>query len=67
MVDRLKRYQSSDIANSFGHFYANLSQDLTNKIKPGSLNIDHYIKQIPRQVQGFVIKPTIRTEVEKNH
>ena len=47
-VDGVKKYNPSEIANEFGHFYSNLGSSLAKKIKPGKTPISEYMSKIPK-------------------
>ena len=64
MIDGLKTYNPSEIANAFGKFYSNLGKDLASKIPKGNFNVDHYINKIPRNMKSRVMKPTTVLEIE---
>ena len=42
-------YTTKDIANGFGRFYSTLGSMLAQQIVPGTMSVQDYMHQIPRQ------------------
>ena len=64
-VSGLQTYNSSEIANTFGKYYASLGNDLASTITPGKYEIKHYINLIPRINRSLVLRETSVTEIER--
>ena len=54
-VNGLQTYNSSEIANTFGKYYASLGSDLASTITPGKHEINHYINLILKIDQSLVL------------
>ena len=64
-VNGLQTYNSSEIANTFGKYYASLGNDLASTITPGKYEIKHYINLIPRIDRSLVLRETSVMEIER--
>ena len=51
MIDGLKTYNPTKIANSFGKFYSELGKNLASKIPNSSSSVHSYIDAIPRNIK----------------
>ena len=64
-VDGIKYNKPKTIANKFGEFYSQLGSTLAKSIVPGMTSIDQYMKNIPRQINSIVIRPTSVQEIDR--
>ena len=64
-VNGLQTYNSSEIANSFGKYYASLGNDLTSTITPGKHEINHYINLISKTDRSLVLREMSVMEIER--
>ena len=63
-VDGLQKSSSKAIANCFGEFYSHLGSSLANQITPSKIDIETYIKRIPRNENSMFINYTSKDEIE---
>ena len=54
-VNGLQTYNSNEIANIFGKYYASLGNNLASTITPGKHEINHYINLIPKIDRSLVL------------
>ena len=64
-VNGLQTYNSSEITNTFGKYYASLGNDLASTITPGKHEINHYINLIPRTDRSLVLREMSEMEIER--
>ena len=64
-VDGIKYNKPKTIANKFGEFYSQLGSTLPKSIVPSMTSIDQYMKNIPRQTNSIVIRPTSVQEIDR--
>ena len=63
-VNGLKKCSSKAIADCFGEFYSQLGSSLADKIMPSKINIETYIKRIPRNENSIFMDYTNKNEIE---
>ena len=56
-VDNIEYYQSKDIGNHLGKYFADIGQNFTEKIPPPSKSILEYIDKITRNDQTLFLSP----------
>ena len=61
-ADGIKYNKPKTIANKFDEFYSQLG---SKSIVPGMTSIDQYMKNIPRQTNSIVIRPTLLQEIDR--
>ena len=63
-VDGIQTYNPNKVANTFRKLYASMGEQLASQIIPGTKDINHYLKLMPRTSKSLVLKATSVTEIE---
>ena len=63
-VNGLQRSTSKAIANCFGEFYSHLGSSPANQITPSKIDIETYIRRIPRNENSMFVNFTNKNEIE---
>ena len=64
-VKGIQTYNSTEIVNTFGKFYASIGKELAATITPGKHEINHYLKLIPKADQSLVLQEMSVSEIER--
>ena len=61
----MKDYDSKNIGNEFGKFFATLGKSYAAKIDPSNVKISDYISKIPKQSKSLFLTPCTVVEISK--
>ena len=64
-VNGLQTYNSSEIDNTSGRYYASLGNNLASTITPGKHEINHYLNLIPKTDQSLVLQEMSVMEIKR--
>ena len=64
-IDNLKNYDSKNISNEFGKYFATLGKTYASKIETSNINVTDYISKIQKQSSSLFLTPCTVGEVNK--
>ena len=64
-VNGLQTYNSTEIANNFGNFYASIGNELASTITTGKHEVNHYLQLILKTDRSLVLREMSVREIER--